>query len=92
MSTAVSISRQWWEQLAPKAMHGRLREVEALLRRWCGTDYGAHWLNIAVQEGGVLRARPGQLIPVAHFIALGSDPFFHATASVGPCGAQGGRA
>lgn len=78
MPIVVSINRQWWEQLAPKAMHSRFREVEALLRQWCDLDYGAHWLQMAVRENGVLRVRPGQIIPIAHFIALGSRPVFIA--------------
>ncbi len=74
----ISINREWWEHLAPKVMHRRLREVEALLREWCRSDYGAHWLNVAKQEGGVIRVKPGQVIPVVHFIALADRPVFIA--------------
>ncbi|UIF89007.1 hypothetical protein [Cupriavidus sp. UYPR2.512] len=72
----ISINREWWEHLSPKVMHQRLREMEALLRKWCSTDYGARWLSVARQEGGVLRVKPGQLIPVVHFVALGDRPIF----------------
>jgi hypothetical protein len=52
----VSISRDWWEHLAPKVMHRRRSEVEALLRQWCRSDYGAHWLRFAKEERGAIRA------------------------------------
>ena len=74
----VSINRQWWEHLAPKIMHRRLREVEALLRVWCQSSYGAHWLAVARQETGIMRVKPGQPIPVVHFVALGDRPIFVA--------------
>lgn len=74
----ISINRAWWEHLAPKVMHHRLREIEALLRGWCQSEYGAHWLQVANQEGGVVRVRPGQFIPVVHFIALADRPIFIA--------------
>jgi hypothetical protein len=79
--TMVSINRLWWEHLAPKVMHRRLREVEALLRTWCRSDYGAHWLSVAKQDGGVIRVKPGQVIPTVHFIALGDRPIFVAPQS-----------
>jgi hypothetical protein len=73
------ISRDWWEHLAPKVMHRRRTEIEPpLLRQWCGTEYGAHWLGVAKQEGGVIRTKPGDFIPVVHFIALGDRPVFIA--------------
>ncbi|MPZ59141.1 MAG: hypothetical protein GEU91_22165 [Rhizobiales bacterium] len=59
-------------------MHRRLREVEALLREWCRSDYGAHWLSVATQERGVIRVKPGQFIPVVHFVALADRPVFIA--------------
>jgi len=46
-----SISRQWWEYLAPKNMHGRLREIASLLQKWFCTAYGAHWLSVALKAG-----------------------------------------
>jgi len=70
----VSINRQWWEQLAPKAMHGRLREVDARLRQWCTSEDGTRWLEVALHESGVQRVGIGQGIPTAHFIALGPRP------------------
>jgi hypothetical protein len=74
----VSISRDWWEHLAPKVMHRRRSEVEALLREWCRSKYGAHWLRVATEERGVVRVKPGQFIPVVHFIALADKPIFIA--------------
>lgn len=72
------INRASWEHLAPKPMHRRFREVETLLRQWCRSEYGAHWLRIARQKHGVIRVKPGQFIPVVHFIALGDSPVFIA--------------
>lgn len=72
----VSINRQWWEYLAPKAMHGRLREIDTLLQNWWRTEYGAHWLKVALQEDGLMRVRPGQFIPVVHIIAIANRPAF----------------
>lgn len=77
----VSIDSLWWEHLAPKLMHRRLRELETLLRAWCRSDYGAHWLSLATQDGGVLRVRAGQYIPTVHFVALGNWPIFMAPLS-----------
>jgi len=74
----ISISRDWWEHLAPKVMHRRRSEVEALLREWCLSDYGAHWLRVAKEERGVIRARPGHFVPVVHFVALADRPIFIA--------------
>lgn len=74
----VRINNHWWTHLAPKAMHRRLGEVETLLRHWCRSGYGAHWLAVARQEGGIMRVRPGQPIPVVHFVALGGRPMFVA--------------
>jgi hypothetical protein len=74
----VSINRDWWKHLAPKVMHRLLREVEDLLREWCRSEYGAHWLGVARQEGGVIRVKLGQFIPVVHFVALADRPIFVA--------------
>jgi hypothetical protein len=52
--------RQWWQHLAPKVMHRRLRDVEVLLREWCRSDYGTQWLRVARQEGGVTGAARGR--------------------------------
>lgn len=70
----VSINRQWWEHLAPKVMHRRVRELEALLQSWTRSDYGAHWLACARRADGLVRVKPGQFIPVAHVIALPRAP------------------
>jgi len=78
----VIISRDWWEHLAPKVMHRRLREIEVLLREWCRSDYGAHWLSVARQEHGVIRVKPGQFIPVVHFVALADRPVLLAPQQV----------
>jgi hypothetical protein len=59
-------------------MHRRRSEVEALLRQWCRSRYGAHWLRAATEERGVIRVKPGQSIPVVHFIALADKPIFIA--------------
>jgi hypothetical protein len=74
----VTINRQWWEQLAPKRAHSRLKEIEGLLNQWFRTEYGETWLKVARQETGVFRIRPGQIIPVLRFIALGDRPIFIA--------------
>jgi hypothetical protein len=73
-----TINRDWWEHLTPKVMHRRRGEVETLLRQWCESEYGAHWLGFARQARGVIRAKPGDFIPVVHFIALGDRPIFIA--------------
>lgn len=77
-ASVVSISSQWWEHLAPKPFHRRLREIEALLQRWCHSSYGAFWLETACSQHGVVRVRPGQAIPVVHLISLADKPFFMA--------------
>jgi hypothetical protein len=59
-------------------MRRRRSEIETLLRLWCATEYGARWLRVAKQEGSVIRAKPGDFIPVVHFIALGDRPVFMA--------------
>lgn len=74
----VSISSQWWEHLAPKPFHRRLREIDALFQPWWRSDYGAFWLETACREHGVIRVRPGQAIPVVHLIGLADRPFFIA--------------
>jgi len=74
----VTISKQWWEHLAPKPFHRRLREIEALLQQWYRTDYGALWLESARHEHGVIRVRPDQTIPVVHLISLANRPFYIA--------------
>lgn len=65
----VAISRAWWEHLAPKPMHRLRREIETLLTKWCRSEYGLHWLGVARQERGILRVKPGQLLPRVQFIA-----------------------
>lgn len=72
----VRLNRLWWEHLAPKSMHRRLREVEQQLSRWCETDYGQHWLSVARKPGQAIRLLPGQIIPVVHLVALGNQPIF----------------
>lgn len=62
--------RGWWEHLAPKPMHGRFGEVQALLRDWCRTDYGSMWVRAASSEGGTIRVKPGQVIPTFHVILI----------------------
>jgi hypothetical protein len=74
----VSINRLWWEHLAPKVIHGRLREVEKLLRNWCRSEYGAHWLSVAQHEQGIMRVKQGQIVPAVHLIGLGERPMFIA--------------
>lgn len=72
----ISISQQWWEQLTPKLMHRRRRELEALLRKWSDTDYGRHWLKVATEPNGIVRLKAGDFIPNFHAIALGDGPIF----------------
>jgi hypothetical protein len=67
---APPINKLWWEHLAPKSMHGRLREIDAQLQIWFRSEYGAHWLSSALTPGGVIRVRPGQTIPVVRLIAM----------------------
>ncbi|USQ96518.1 hypothetical protein [Caulobacter sp. RL271] len=74
----VSINRQWWEHLAPKVMHRRAREIEALLQAWTRSGYGAMWLESARQEGGLIRVKPGQNIPVVHIVGIQDRPMFIA--------------
>ena len=71
-----SINQAWWEQLTPKPMHRRRRELESVLSKWAQTDYGRHWLKIAQKPEGIIRVKAGQLIPTFHAIALGSGPIF----------------
>lgn len=74
----VTLNRQWWDHLAPKSMRRRLKEVQSALRAWCRSEYGAFWLSVARRESGIIRIKPGQAIPVVHFIALGDRPIFIA--------------
>ena len=74
----VSINRLWWEHLTPKVFHRRLHEVEARLRDWCRSDYGTQWVNTAQKVNGIIRVKPGQIIPSVHLIALADQPFFIA--------------
>ena len=74
----VTINRKWWEHLAPKVMHRRAREVEALLQTWTRSGYGAMWLESARQEGGLIRVKPGQNIPVVHIVGVQDRPMFIA--------------
>jgi hypothetical protein len=62
----IAVNRDWWEHLTPNVMHRRRSEVETLLRQWCQTGYGAHWLGIAKEARGVIRAKPRDFIPVVH--------------------------
>ncbi|WP_197077598.1 hypothetical protein [Hyphomicrobium sp. 99] len=47
-----------------------------MLRSWCRTGYGKHWLTVARERGGLMRVKPGQMIPVVHMVALGDEPIF----------------
>ena len=71
-----AISQQWWEQLTPKIMHRRRRELEMVLGKWAATDYGRHWLAVAMKPQGIIRVTSGQFIPNFHAIALGDGPIF----------------
>lgn len=77
----IGIDRRWWEHLAPTPMHKLRGEVERLLRNWCKTGYGAHWLSSASRESGLIRVKPGQTIPNFHVVAMRGGPIF-----VGPQG------
>ena len=74
----VAINEGWWLHLAPKGMHRHRKELEALLRVWLRSEYGAHWLKSAQQRNGLIRVAPGQVIPVFHAIKLGDRPMFVA--------------
>lgn len=75
------LNRQWWEHLTPKSMHRRRVEVERVLSKWARTDYGSFWLANARNENGVIRVKPGEIIPDVHLIALGDKPIFVAPPS-----------
>lgn len=74
----VTINRHWWEHFAPKQMHKRRGEIDALLTRWCATEYGAWWLENALKPKALLRVMPGQIIPVVHMIALSTRRIYIA--------------
>lgn len=74
----VTINRQWWEHLTPKVMHNHVRELEALLRAWTQTSYGAVWLGSAKRECGIVRVKPGEVFPKVHVISLPDRPLFIA--------------
>ena len=59
-------------------MHRRLSEMEALLIKWRRSPYGTHWLSVVREPHGVMRVKPGQIIPVVHFIALPDRRMFIA--------------
>jgi len=73
-----SLSRGWWEHLSPKAFHGRFAEIETVIRSWCNSEYGRFWLSVAREDGGVIRLKEGQFIPIVHVIGLADRPFFVA--------------
>ncbi len=75
------INAAWWEHLAPKSMHRRLREVNALLEQWCQSAYGDFWLKTALSDRGVVRLRPGEPIPAFRVIALDGRKAFVAPQS-----------
>lgn len=75
------INAAWWEHLAPKSMHRRLREVNALLEQWCKSAYGDFWLKTALSDRGVVRLRPGEPIPAFRVIALDGRKAFVAPQS-----------
>jgi hypothetical protein len=54
-SRTFALNRQWWAHLAPKSMHQRVPELESVLRKWYQSGYGAHWLSVARNPGGVMR-------------------------------------
>jgi len=37
-----SINGIWWEHLASNPSHSGFRDIDALLKEWYFTDYGAH--------------------------------------------------
>jgi len=79
MQSGIKINRSWWEHLAPKPMISRRREVESLLEIFIRTTrYGAEWLKVARNPKGILRVRPGQMIPVVQLSFLGKAPGFVA--------------
>ncbi|RZJ47616.1 MAG: hypothetical protein EON87_00190 [Brevundimonas sp.] len=78
----VTIDEHWWLHLAPKAMHPLRLELERLLRAWVRTAYGAHWLNSAARGNGLIRVKPGQVIPAFHAIKLDGRPMFVAPPSL----------
>jgi hypothetical protein len=76
-----AINRQWFEHLAPKLMHRRLREIDSLLQQWCATDYGRFWLTSALHPQGLIRVRPGQMPPFLNIIAMEGRSLFVAPQS-----------
>lgn len=75
------INAFWWEHLALKPMHRRLREMNGLFQSWCQTPYGDFWLKAALRPDGIIRVKPGEPIPVFHVIALEGRPAFVAPQS-----------
>jgi len=72
----VTVDPEWWEHLTPPAMHARRSEMDAVLRRFVQTSYGAFWLKSALAPHGVIRVSPGQAIPTLHALALPNRPAF----------------
>jgi hypothetical protein len=70
------IDRTWWEHLSPKPMQSRRNEVDALLRRFCATEYGRLWISTVRRPGGAIRISPGQIIPTIHIVGVGDAPMF----------------
>lgn len=74
----ITLNQGWWEQLAPKDMFRRRKEFEALLSKWCRSEYGQFWMHSARRPNSVVRAKVGQFIPTVHVIAVGEAPAFIA--------------
>lgn len=72
----VAVDQEWWEHLTPSAMHARRGEMDAVLRRFVQTAYGAFWLKSALAPHGVIRVSPGHPIPTLHALGLPNRPAF----------------
>ncbi|WP_102504747.1 GIY-YIG nuclease family protein [Salinivibrio kushneri] len=79
MTSNIRINKLWWEHLVPKRMVTRRREVEALLNNFIQTSsFGADWLKVARNPNGIVKVKPGQIIPVVQFTFFGRSTGFLA--------------
>lgn len=79
MSRPVTLNKSWWEHLVPKQLIYRRHEVEDLINDFItGSSYGATWFKQARQPNGIIRVKPGQVIPSLHMIFIGKRPAFIA--------------
>jgi len=72
-----TISKSWWEHLAPKPLITRRGEIEALLEDFISSSsFGEDWYNVARNPKGVFRTQPGQYFPTVRIVFLDKEPAF----------------